>query len=91
MPNGRRRLTRECLAIDAAGSIRSRRVIELLTQVISAHGAPSYLRSDNVLNAIAGASFGNKHPLGARWRVDDIKERVLHRPVVFRSRSGGLA
>jgi putative transposase len=39
--------TRECLAIDVAGSIRSRRVIELLTQLISAHGAPRYLRSDN--------------------------------------------
>jgi putative transposase len=39
--------TRECLAIDVAGSIRSRRVIELLTQLISMHGAPRYLRSDN--------------------------------------------
>ena len=83
--------TRECLAIDVAGSIRSKRVIELLTQLISTHGAPRYLRSDNVLNAIAAASFGNKHPVGARWRVDDIKEQVLHNPVVFRSASGGLA
>jgi putative transposase len=39
--------TRECLAIDVAGSIRSRRVIDLLTQLISVHGAPRYLRSDN--------------------------------------------
>jgi putative transposase len=39
--------TRECLAIDVAGSIRSRRVIEVLTQLISVHGAPRYLRSDN--------------------------------------------
>jgi putative transposase len=39
--------TRECLAIDVAGSIRSRRVIEVLTQLISIHGAPRYLRSDN--------------------------------------------
>jgi putative transposase len=39
--------TRECLAIDVAGSIRSKRVIELLTQLISTHGAPRYLRSDN--------------------------------------------
>ena len=83
--------TRECLAIDVAGSIRSKRVIELLTQLISTHGAPRYLRSDNVLNAIAAASFGNKHPVGARWRVDDIKGQVLHNPVVFRSASGGLA
>jgi putative transposase len=39
--------TRECLAIDVAGSLRSRRVIEVLTQLISIHGAPRYLRSDN--------------------------------------------
>jgi putative transposase len=39
--------TRECLAIDVAGSIRSRRVIEVLSQLISTHGAPRHLRSDN--------------------------------------------
>jgi putative transposase len=39
--------TRECLAIDAAGSIRSSRVIEVLTHLISQHGAPRFLRSDN--------------------------------------------
>lgn len=39
--------TRECLAIDVAGSIRSGRVIELLSKLVSTHGAPSYLRSDN--------------------------------------------
>lgn len=39
--------TRECLAIDVAGSIRSQRVIEVLTRLISVHGAPRYLRSDN--------------------------------------------
>jgi putative transposase len=39
--------TRECLAIDVAGSIRSRRVIDMLAQLISVHGAPRYLRSDN--------------------------------------------
>ena len=39
--------TRECLAIDVAGSIRSGRVIEVLTQLVSVHGAPRYLRSDN--------------------------------------------
>lgn len=39
--------TRECLAIDVAGSIRSGRVIEVLSQLVSAHGAPKYLRSDN--------------------------------------------
>ena len=39
--------TRECLAIDVAGSIRSGRVIEVLSQVVSVRGAPKYLRSDN--------------------------------------------
>jgi transposase InsO family protein len=41
--------TRECLAIDVAGGIRSGRVIEVLTQLVSLHGAPRYLRSDNGL------------------------------------------
>jgi len=39
--------TRECLAIDVAGSIRSARVIEVLSRLVSVHGAPRYLRSDN--------------------------------------------
>jgi putative transposase len=39
--------TRECLAVDVAGSIRSRRVIEILAGLVSLHGAPRYLRSDN--------------------------------------------
>ena len=39
--------SRECLAIDVAGSIRSARVIEILARLISEHGAPRFLRSDN--------------------------------------------
>jgi len=39
--------TREALAIDVAGSIRSARVIEVLSRLISVHGAPRHLRSDN--------------------------------------------
>ncbi len=39
--------TRECLAIAVAGSIRSNRVIEVLSQLISVRGAPQTLRSDN--------------------------------------------
>jgi putative transposase len=39
--------TRECLAIDVAGSIRSTRVIDQLARLVSVHGAPRYLRSDN--------------------------------------------
>lgn len=39
--------TREALAIDVAGSIRSSRLKEVLAKLISVHGAPQYLRSDN--------------------------------------------
>jgi putative transposase len=39
--------TRESLAIDVAGSIRSARVIKVLAKLISVRGAPRYLRSDN--------------------------------------------
>lgn len=39
--------TRECLAIDVAGSIRSGRVIEVLSKLVSVHSALKYLRSDN--------------------------------------------
>jgi len=39
--------TRRCLAIDVAGRIRSARVIDQLSRLISVHGAPRYLRSDN--------------------------------------------
>ena len=47
--------TRECLAIDVAGGIRSGRVIEVLTQLVSVHGAPRYLRSDNGPEFVATA------------------------------------
>jgi putative transposase len=39
--------TRECLAIDVAGSLRSRRVIEVLARLVAERGAPEVLRSDN--------------------------------------------
>ena len=39
--------TRECLAIDVTGSIRSGRVIEVLSKLVSVHGSTQYLRSDN--------------------------------------------
>jgi putative transposase len=47
--------TRECLAIDVAGGIRSGRVIEVLAQLVSVHGAPRYLRSDNGPEFVATA------------------------------------
>lgn len=39
--------TREALAIDVAGSLRSGRVIDVLAQLVSVRGAPRYLRCDN--------------------------------------------
>lgn len=39
--------THEALAIDVQGSIRSRRVIDVLARLVSEHGVPRYLRSDN--------------------------------------------
>lgn len=39
--------TRECLAIEVAGSIRSGHVIDVLARLVSTHGAPRHLRSDN--------------------------------------------
>ena len=39
--------TKEGLAIDVARSIRSARVIEVLSLIVSKRGAPDYLRSDN--------------------------------------------
>lgn len=39
--------TRKSLAIDVAGSIRSTRAIEVLSQLMSVRGIPKILRSDN--------------------------------------------
>jgi putative transposase len=64
--------TRECLAIDVAGSIRSRRVIEVLSKLISAHGAPRYIRSDN------GPEFVSTALL--KWAVDEKIVTVLIDP-----------
>ena len=50
--------TRECLAIDVAGSIRSARVIDVLTRLVSMHGAPLFLRSDNGPEFISTAILG---------------------------------
>ena len=47
--------TRECLAIDVAGGIRSGRVIDVLAQLVSVHGAPRYMRSDNGPEFVARA------------------------------------
>lgn len=64
--------TRECLAIDVAGSIRSRRVIDVLSRLISVHGAPRYIRSDN------GPEFVSTALL--KWAVEENIETALIDP-----------
>jgi len=64
--------TRECLAIDVAGSIRSGRVIEVLSQLVSVHGAPRYLRSDN------GPEFVSRAIL--KWAAQNSMEMALNDP-----------
>jgi len=54
--------TRECLAIEVAGSIRGNRVIEVLSKLISVHGAPQYLRCDNVLSPESSRSSAQPFP-----------------------------
>jgi len=64
--------TRECLAIDVGGSIRSGRVIEVLSKLVSVRGAPRYLRSDN------GSEFVSRKIL--RWIEDEKIETALIDP-----------
>lgn len=64
--------TRECLAIDVAGSIRSGRVIEVLSQLISLHGAPRYVRSDN------GPEFVSRAIL--KWAAQNGMDMALSDP-----------
>jgi putative transposase len=53
--------TRECLAIDVLGSIRSSRVIEVLAKLLSVYGTPKVLRPDH------GTEFVSKGAL--KWIV----------------------
>jgi putative transposase len=62
----------ECLAIDVAGSIRSRRVIDVLARLISMHGAPAYLRSDS------GPAFVSQAIL--KWLIENLIDTVLIDP-----------
>lgn len=49
--------TREALAIEVAGSNRSRHVIEVLSRLVSVRGAPRYLRSDDAPSLSRPPSF----------------------------------
>lgn len=56
--------TRECLDIDVQGSIRSKRVIEVLGRLVSLHGAPRFLRSDNGPEFVSRAILKWLHEAG---------------------------
>ncbi len=62
----------ECLAIDVRSGIRSARVIEVLSRLISERGAPRYLRSDN------GPEFVSHAVL--RWLQEVKIETALNDP-----------
>jgi putative transposase len=64
--------TKEGLAIDVAGSIRSKRVIDVLSRLVSERGAPKTLRSDN------GPEFVSRAIL--QWIADQGIETALIEP-----------
>jgi len=63
--------TRESLEIDVQGSIRSGRVIEVLSRLISVHGAPRYLRSDNGPEFVSRAVLKWLHQAGIETALID--------------------
>ncbi len=72
--------TRECLAIDVAGSIRSARVIDILTRLVSTHGAPMFLRSDNGPEFVSTAILAwlvRDECLSMEWFRSRTEARVL--------------
>ena len=64
--------TREALAIDLGGSIRSARDKEVLAKLISIHGAPRYLRSDNQSELLSRAILN--------WLAQENIETALIEP-----------
>ncbi len=64
--------TRECLAIEIAGSIRSKNVIETLSRLMSIHGVPRYVRSDNGPEFVSNALL--------EWAKESRLEVVLIEP-----------
>ena len=64
--------TKEGLAIEVDGRLRSGRVIEVLSRLVSERGAPRYLRSDNGPEFVARALL--------KWIVDQGIETALIDP-----------
>jgi len=67
--------TRECLAIDVAGGIRSGRVIEVLTQLVSLHGAPRTSARTMGRSSWRGRSSAGCRPPRSRRRTSTRASR----------------
>ncbi len=63
--------TKEGLAIEVAGSLRSGRVIEVLSRLVSERGAPCYLRSDNGPEFVAQAVMNWTRDIGIKTALID--------------------
>ncbi len=81
--------TKVSLAIDVAGSIRSGRVVEVLSKLVSQHGAPRYFRSDNELNAIGLVQKEQTHPLTANCSQKNNSVTSTLKPVVSSTNQTG--
>ena len=64
--------TRECLALEVANSIRARHLIETLGRLMTMHGKPRYIRSDN------GPEFTAKALI--RWLTENRIGPVFIKP-----------
>jgi len=66
--------TKEGLAIEVDGRIRSPRVIDVLSRLVSERGAPLYLRSDNGPEFVSRAAdldheHGHRHGIDRSWQA----------------------
>lgn len=71
--------TRQCLAIDVTGTIRSERVIEVLSQLMTQHGVPSLLRSDNGPEFISPQGVEST----CKQTSQDEEEKLSNRHLIF--------
>lgn len=81
--------TKVSLAIDVAGSIRSGRVVEVLSKLVSQHGAPRYFRSDNELNAMGLVQKEQIQPLTANRSQKNNSVTLTLKPVVTSTNQTG--
>ena len=68
--------TKQGLAIDVDGRIRSPRVIEVLSRLVSERGAPSFLRSDNGPEFVSKSAAVLDRRAGHRHRADRARQAL---------------